>query len=64
MSEKQFTAADFKEMKKALGLTNKDVAEIIGTSETNVKNQTAPGKPLGTWAKSMVYVYQQMRTNP
>jgi len=62
MENNNFTSEDFKEMKKALGLTNKDVADIIGTSESNVKMQTAPGRELGTWAKSMVYVYRLMKT--
>lgn len=59
MTDKEFTSEDFKAMKKALKLTNKDIAKIIGTGEANVKIQTAPGKPLATWAKSMLYVYHK-----
>lgn len=35
-------------MKKDLKLTNKDVANIIGTSEANVKIQTKPTGKLAT----------------
>lgn len=58
MQTNQFTHDDFKAMKKALGLNNKLISEIIGTSEQNVKMQTTPSKPLSTWAKAMIYVFQ------
>lgn len=51
------THKDFKAMKKALNLKNRDIALIIGLTEFSVKNQTAPSKELPTWAKSMVYVF-------
>lgn len=61
MSDKQYTSEDFKAMKKALGLKNKDIANIIGTGETNVKIQTAPGKPLATWAKAFCWTFEKMK---
>jgi len=63
MTDKEFTSEDFKAMKKALKLTNKDIAKIIGTGEANVKIQTAPGKPLATWAKAFCYTYERMKTS-
>jgi hypothetical protein len=58
----QFKPIDFKQMKKDLKLTNKDIANIIGTGETNVKNQTAPNKKkIATWANSMLYVYHRLK---
>lgn len=51
------THKDFKELKKQLGLKNRDIALIIGLTEFSVKNQTAPSKELPTWAKSMIYVF-------
>jgi len=36
-------------------LTNKKIAEIIGTSEQNVKIMTNPKKPLSTWMKAFLY---------
>lgn len=61
MPQKKYTSEDFKAMKKALKLTNKDIALIIGTGEANVKIQTAPRKELATWAKSMLYVYDHFQ---
>lgn len=57
----KYTAQDFKDLKKDLNLTNKDVAEIIGTSEQNVKIQTNQNEKLATWAKSMLYVWQHYK---
>ena len=54
---KTTTHKDFKELKKHLGLKNRDIALIIGLTEFSVKNQTAPSKELPTWAKSMIYVF-------
>jgi len=55
---KNYTHEDFKELKKQLGLKNRDIALIIGLTENSVKSQTAPSKKLPTWAKSMIYVYK------
>lgn len=60
MNNKEFTSQDFKAFKKAFKLTNKDVAKIIGTGETNVKNQTAPNKPIATWAKAFCFMFEKM----
>lgn len=54
----KYTHKDFKELKKQLGLKNRDIALITGLTEFSVKNQTAPSKELPTWAKSMVYIYK------
>lgn len=50
--------ADFKAMKKELGLTNADIAEIIGLSVDSVKTMTQPSKELPTWAKAMLHVWK------
>jgi len=55
---KNYTHKDFKELKKQLGLKNRDISLIVGLSEFSVKNQTAPSKELPTWAKSMIYVFK------
>jgi hypothetical protein len=62
MSDKQFTSQDFKDMKKALGLKNKDIANIIGTGEKNVTIQTGPGKELATWAKAFCFMFKKMNS--
>jgi DNA-binding transcriptional regulator YiaG len=51
----------FKQMKSDLKLNNSDIANIIGTSEQNVKNQTGKSKELATWAKSMIYVWERLK---
>lgn len=60
MNDKQYTSEDFQAMKKALGLKNKDIASIIGTGVKNVTIQTAPGKPIATWAKAFCFMFEKM----
>jgi len=57
----KITHADFKEMKKQLGLTNALIASEIGLTTDSVKNQTAPAKELPTWAKSMILIWQRLK---
>lgn len=47
-------------MKKALGITNKDIAEITGNSEASVKTTTQPSKELPRWLKLAIVVYERM----
>jgi len=55
------THADFKEMKKQLGLTNASIAEITDLSVNSVKTMTQPNKELPTWAKSMIFVWKKLK---
>lgn len=48
---------DWRTLKKALNLTNKDVAEIVGLEEQSIKNQLSPKKKLPTWARGLIYGY-------
>ncbi|RKD96744.1 sigma factor-like helix-turn-helix DNA-binding protein [Marinifilum flexuosum] len=57
------THEKYKAMKKALGLTNADIAEIIGISPNSVKNQTQSSKELPTWAKSMIFVWEKLKAD-
>ena len=59
--QNKMTHADFKEMKKQLGLTNALIASEIGLTTDSVKNQTAPAKELPTWAKSMILIWQRLK---
>lgn len=53
-----YTYEQWKEVKAALSLTNKKIAEIIGKTEGNVKKQLSPNaKKLPTWANAMIYAY-------
>lgn len=51
---------NFKILKKQLGLKNKDIAIMIGTTEQNIKVQTRPSAPLAKWAVSMLFVWHAM----
>jgi len=55
-----YTHENWKRLKKDLGLKNKDIAEIVGLTLDSVKNQTQPSKDLPTWARGMIYVYEQL----
>lgn len=62
MKDNNYTHADFKAMKKALKLTNADIAAITGLSESNVKNLTKPSaEDLPAWIKSMLYIYHKLK---
>lgn len=50
----------YKEMKSGLGLTNSDIAEIIGNSADSVKSVTQPNKEIPRWLKLAIVVYERM----
>ena len=52
----------YKEMKKGLGITNKDVAEITGNTEDSIKTATSPSYIAGfpRWAKLAIHVYETL----
>jgi len=50
----------FKAMKSGLGLTNSDIAEIIGNSTDSVKSVTQPNKEIPRWLKLTIVVYERM----
>lgn len=49
---------DWKVYKKEKGLTNEDIAGIIGIAANSVKNQTQPNKELPKWVLSMLYEWK------
>ena len=51
----------FKAMKSELGLTNSDVAKIIGNSADSVKSVTQPNKEIPRWLKLAIVVYERLR---
>ncbi|MDM1452211.1 hypothetical protein [Myroides odoratimimus] len=58
----KYTHEDFKAMKKALKITNADIAEITGLSKGNVDNTTkASAEDLPAWIKSMIYVWNKLK---
>ena len=50
----------YKAMKSGLGLTNSDIAEIIGNSADSVKSVTQPNKEIPRWLKLAIFVYERM----
>ena len=50
----------FKQMKKALQYTNRDIAEMTGNTEDSVKSTTQPNKDLPRWLKLAIVVYERM----
>jgi len=50
----------FKVMKKDLGLTNSDIAEITGNSADSVKSVTQPNKKIPRWLKLAIVIYERM----
>jgi len=50
----------FKQMKKALGLNNQDIADITELNYDSIKNQTQPKKDLPKWLKLAIVIYERM----
>ena len=50
----------FKAMKKGLGLTNSDIANIIGNTSDSIKSTTQPNKELPRWLKLAIVVFERM----
>lgn len=48
----------YKEMKKGLGLTNKDIAEITGNKPASIGTVTQPNGDFPRWAKLAIYIYE------
>lgn len=49
------THQDWLDFKKENNLTNKDIANIIGTSEQNVKMMANAKKPMCSWQKAFLF---------
>ena len=50
----------FKQMKKALGLNNQDIADITKLEYNSIKNQTQPNKDIPKWLKLTIIVFERM----
>lgn len=51
----------YKAMKKELGLTNSDIAEITGNSADSVKSVTQPNKEIPRWLKLAIVVHERWK---
>jgi hypothetical protein len=50
----------FKQMKKALGLNNQDIADITELNYNSIKNQTQPNKDIPKWLKLAIVIFERM----
>lgn len=48
-------------MKKGMGYTNYDIAEIIGNTEDSIKTTTQPNKDLPRWLKLAIVIYEKLK---
>jgi len=52
----------FKSLMSELGiLSYHELAELVGLKYQSVKSLMAPSKPMPTWARSMLIVYNRMK---
>lgn len=51
----------FKTMKKYLGYTNKNVAEITGNTVDSIKSTTQPSNSFPRWARLAIVVFEEMK---
>ena len=51
----------YKEMKKDLNLTNRDVADITGNTPDSIQVVTGPNGQFPRWAKLAVWVWEKMK---
>jgi DNA-binding XRE family transcriptional regulator len=51
----------FKQMKKELGYTNNDIAEITELNYDSIKNQTQPNKDIPKWLKLAIVIFERLR---
>lgn len=58
MGKEEEYSKKFNSMKKDLGLTNKDVAEITGNQKQNIDNTTGPKASFPRWAKLAIWVHE------
>lgn len=49
----------FKSIKKELGLTNQDIANIVGQTVQNIKQQSVPSRELGKIPLLIIWFYEK-----
>ena len=54
----------YKAMKKGLGYTNSDIAEITGNTYDSIKSTTQPNKDIPRWLRLAIVVYERYNENP
>ena len=51
-------------MKRGLGYTNSDIAEITGNTTDSIKSTTQPNKDIPRWLRLAIVVFERMSKNP
>ena len=51
---------EYRAMKKALGITNKDIAAVTGHTPATVKQATREGAEFPRWLKLSVLIYKNV----
>lgn len=51
----------YKAMKKALKITNSDIADITGNTPDSIKTTTQPNKEIPRWLKLAIVIFERMR---
>jgi len=54
----------YKAMKKGLGYTNSDIANITGNTTDSIKSTTQPNKDIPRMLKLAIVVFERMSKNP
>ncbi len=50
----------YKAMKKGMGLTNTDIAEITGNTAESIATTTQPNGKFPRWAKLAIVIYERL----
>lgn len=60
--ENLYTREKFIELKEAFGLSNEDLADIVGLKSGTVKNQVSTySNKVSTWMRAFIYMYERMQ---
>jgi len=53
----------YKAMKKVMGYTNSDIADITGNTPNSVKSVTRKGKELPRWVKLSIVIFEKLNNH-
>lgn len=60
--EDLYTRKKFIKLKDAFGLSNEDLADIVGLKSGTVKNQVSSySNKVSTWMRAFIYMYERMQ---
>lgn len=62
-AENENSHTDFRAMKKQLKLKNRDIANVLGLSESTVRSSTSKSREVPSWAKGMIFIWKLLAIN-